>query len=605
MSVPKNDFDKPGHGHITSKPKHENPFINDVFFHSILQRLLPANQYSIIYDDLKYLGDMCINKYINDAFECELYKPYLIKYNEYGQRINKLITCQGWKNQKIYCANNGIISIAYVRSKFNRNISRQYWRIYQMSKLFIWVIYSGLYSCPIAMTDGCAKVLSELNFNKLNITQKYKDMINGFYNGLISLNVDEFITSGQWMTERGGGSDVSVNGTNTIAILQDNGMYKLYGYKWFSSASDADISLTLARIEDTNGNIKSGNKGLSCFLVVNTKIENGVYMEQLKDKLGTRQLPTAELELKGTNAILISKIGDGVKTIIKMANITRIHNAISAVGNIRDSLNKAVGYARNRTVFGKKLIDIPLHQMTLGRINILYRVSLLLVMDSVKYLSLTECSKTNKMEYELLLRILTPLVKLYTAKAAMHCVSECIECLGGIGYLETSGLPQNFRDAQVLPVWEGTTNILSLDVLRVLKHPKIGTMVMNAFQNRVKECCKNMGKHGEYITQQMALFQTFMNKYNSNIKILEMFARDISFTLSRIYAGSLLCEQYKHSKDKTDAITLQKFINGSCQGTFFNGGKGLISESIIMAINSFDYNNESQNIKLLASQSKL
>src|SRR6188508_383494 len=269
-------------------------------------------------------------------------------------------------------------------------------------------------------------------------------------------------TSGQWMTERTGGSDVSQS--ETVAKL-DGDVWRLYGTKWFTSATTSNMALTLARPEG-NG---EGSRGLALFYVelrdLGGRLRN-IQVNRLKDKLGTRKVPTAELTLAGTPATLVGTASDGVRQITPMLSITRTWNAISAVSAMRRGLALARDFARRRKAFGALLVDKPLHADTLAGLEAEYAGAFCLAFRSAELIGILEHGHDEQAER--LARALTPIAKLTTGKQAVAVTSEAIEACGGAGYVEDTGLPRILADAQVLPIWEGTTNVLSLDTLRAL-----------------------------------------------------------------------------------------------------------------------------------------
>ena len=287
--------------------------------------------------------------------------------------------------------------------------------------------------------------------------------------------------------------------------------------------------------------------------------------------------------------VLLSKGGKGIQTIMVLANITRIHNAISSCGSIKRTLSMIRAYAENRIVFNKQLSEIPLHQRTLANLDILYRVCLHSTMESVRLLGLSEHGGSDKerMESELLLRLLTPLNKMYTAKCAVYCASEGIECMGGIGYLETSLMPSIYRDSQVLPVWEGTTNVLSLDVLRVLKHRVYGMDTWKLYCERVKNVIRLNKKENKGLKGQFDLLQRFMSKYGGNMRLCELYARDIAYSMFRIYAAGLLYEHAIETRNEVDMDAYKRFVDGQMQSSFVAGdcGKCLMSQSLVNLLN--------------------
>jgi alkylation response protein AidB-like acyl-CoA dehydrogenase len=307
------------------------------------------------------------------------------------------------------------------------------------------------------MTDGAARLIELYGDDFLK---------ENAYKGLTSRNPTEFKTSGQWMTERTGGSDVSRS--MTFASPEANGDYILKGHKWFTSAITANMAFTLASTEQPEN---SKRAPLSLFYMPIRNEDgslNGIEVEALKDKLGTRALPTAQLMLTGSKAKLVGEKGKGVKTIATLFNITRIYNTISAVSYMRRAYSLSKAYISQREAFGQKIENHLLHKRTLREMEIAYQSNTMLGLFLAKLLGKEDCNTANENDKSLL-RLLTPVAKLYTAKNAIKYASEHIETFGGVGYLEDSGIPVMLRDAQVLSIWEGTTNVLSLDMLRAIE----------------------------------------------------------------------------------------------------------------------------------------
>jgi hypothetical protein len=226
------------------------------------------------------------------------------------------------------------------------------------------------------------------------------------------------------------------------------------------------MALTLARPE---GNA-SGGSGLAMFYVETRTPDgrlNGIRVERLKDKLGTRKVPTAELMLEGARAELVGETRNGTRAIEPMLVVTRTWNSVTSVAFMRRAVALAKAYARERRAFGSKLSELPLHIDTLADLEAQTRAAFLLAFELVELLGRQETGELED-DQASLLRLLTPISKLLTAKQAVAVVSEAIEAFGGAGYVEDTGLPTILRDTQVLPIWEGTTNVLSLDLLRAL-----------------------------------------------------------------------------------------------------------------------------------------
>uniref|UniRef100_A0A8B9DL78 ACD11 dehydrogenase n=1 Tax=Anser cygnoides TaxID=8845 RepID=A0A8B9DL78_ANSCY len=483
------------------------------------------------------------NQYLEDALlrgylKAHLPPKVLEEYDAWGQRVDHIITCSAWKRMKEISAEEGLIAEAYERKYSNWS------RVHQAVKLYLFSTTSGGFNCPLAMTDGAAKVIESLGIPA---------SLKNAFDHLTSRDPKKFWTSGQWMTERRGGSDVA-NGTETVARKQPDGTYRLYGFKWFTSAADSDVTLTLARIADAEGHVKQGSSGLSLFFLKvrdEDKKLNNIRVQRLKDKLGTRQMATAELWLDGAEAELISAEGRGVASISNMLNISRIHNVIGAVASMRRMISLSREYALKRVVFGKLLKDHPLHMQTIARLEVQTRGAFLLLMEIAQLLGLAETNMASEQD-QLLLRLLVPVAKLYTGKQASATVIEAMECFGGQGYMEDTGLPVIVRDTLVLSIWEGTTNILSLDVLRSLtkSQGRAIAVFFSTVQKKI-ELASSTAKLEPAVRQMRdaisRLTQFIQGAGAKEAVTMELAARDFSYSLARIYAGALLIEHASRS----------------------------------------------------------
>lgn len=515
------------------QPKLGNQFLEDALLQSYLRRHLPSLVLEEASRDLERFGQRIVEEIDSLGRECELNLPQLQQYDAWGHRIDRIITCPAWKRMKELSAEEGLVAEAYERKYSSWS------RLIQVVKLYLYAPSSGLFTCPLAMTDGAAKVIETLD-SPAALQEAFKR--------LTSRDPSQFWTSGQWMTERKGGSDVA-HGTETMAYPRPDGTYTLHGYKWFTSATDSDMALTLGRVVDEQGHIIQGTKGLSLFYleVRDAKGQlNGIEVQRLKDKLGTRQVPTAELLLDGVKALRISPEGRGVASISSMLSITRIHNTIFAVAVMRRVINLAREYASKRFVFGSLIKDHPLHIQTMARMEVEARGAFLLLMEVARLLGLEETNMATEQDQHLL-RLLTPIAKLYTGKQALAVVSEGLECFGGQGYMEDTGLPAILRDAQVLTIWEGTTNILSLDVLRSVI--KSQGQVLGSFFSAVQEnleASSNVPKLSQPTTRLLQALQQLKDFTQSagtkGSSFMELAARDFAYSLSKIFIGSLFVE---------------------------------------------------------------
>jgi len=387
---------------------------------------------------------------------------------------------------------------------------------------------SDVYTCPLAMTDGAARTLAESG----NAALAARALPH-----LTSRDPVSFWTSGQWMTETTGGSDVGRS--QTRAVLE-SGHWRLYGRKWFTSAVSSQMALTLARPE---GN-PPGGKGLAMFYV---EVRDGhgrlnhLRVDRLKDKLGTRKVPTAELMLEGTRAELVGLPANGTRAIEPMLAVTRMWNSVCAVACMRRGLALARSFAAQREAFGQPLARQPLHIDTLAALEAEAWGAFLMTFLLAELNGRVESGEIDD-EQRALLRLVTPLTKLVTGRQAVAVVSEVVECFGGAGYVEDTGLPQLLRDAHVLPIWEGTTNVLSLDaLLRSDLHSGLAALMGCA-----SACVRDLGEPRLAAAGRQAIAglerAALWLETAQDRELLQAGARRLALTLSRSLQLALLCE---------------------------------------------------------------
>ena len=431
-----------------TEPTIGNQFTTDRVLRSYLERVLPEDVRRELEPSLEAMGELAAGPLLALAVTGRLDEPKLVQWDAWGRRVDRIEPTPLWKEAARVAATHGVVATAYERKHGELS------RIHQFALAYLFDASTGVYTCPLAMTDGAAKTL---------VSHDNRALRERAVPRLTSRDPDKAWTSGQWMTERAGGSDVAIS--ETVA-KKDGDVYRLYGTKWFTSATTSQMALTLARPE---GNPPGGG-GLALFYIElrnDDETMNGILVNRLKDKLGTRMVPTAELTLDGTPAVPVVGLKDGIKNIAPMLNITRTWNAIGAISGMRRGIALARDYARKRVAFGGPLADKPLHTDTLAGLQAELEGATLLTFRAVELLGREEAKVMTEEEAQLL-RLLTPIVKLTTAKQAVVVTSEVLEAFGGAGYVEDTGLPRILRDAQVLPIWEGTTNVLSLDLLRAL-----------------------------------------------------------------------------------------------------------------------------------------
>jgi acyl-CoA dehydrogenase len=450
-----------------SPPTLGNQYEDDRVLRSYLARVLPETMLREIEPSLREMGRLAGSDLYQLQLADRLNEPTLTQWDAWGSRIDHVEVTPLWVEAERIAVDSGLVATAYEQRHGSLS------RVHQCALAYLFTPSTDIYSCPLAMTDGAARTL---------LSSGNQTLIDRAVPHLTTRNPKDFWTAGQWMTELTGGSDVGLSQTVAVRGAGDQAespktndqspfneeleTWRLYGNKWFASAITSQIALTLARPE---GN-PPGGRGLALFYL-ELRDESGrlrsIQINRLKDKLGTRKVPTAELTLIGTPAQLVKGTTDGVRNITPLLNITRLWNGISAVSLMRRGVALAADYAHKRTAFGAPLSEKPLHMDTLAGLQAEAEAAFHLAFYVAE---LTGRAETGEMDEDQtrLLRVLTPVMKMITGKQAVLVLSEVIEAFGGAGYVEDTGLPQLLRDSQVLPIWEGTTNVLSLDTLRAL-----------------------------------------------------------------------------------------------------------------------------------------
>jgi alkylation response protein AidB-like acyl-CoA dehydrogenase len=453
-------------------PRLGNQYDADALLREYLARVLPAEMLAAHEPEYRELGELGGGALYQAMIEDRLNEPVLTQWDAWGNRVDRIEVSPLWQRAQVLAVERGLVAVAYERPLGDLS------RVHQFALNYLVQASLDFYSCPLAMTDGAARTL---------IDSGNPELAGRAVPLLTSRDPAQAWTSGQWMTERTGGSDVGQS--ETVARL-DGDQWRLYGTKWFTSATTSEMALTLAR-PDGNG---PGAKGLALFYVElrdpDGRLRN-IEINRLKDKLGTRKVPTAELTLAGTPATPVRGLDSGVRHIAPMLNITRTWNAMGAMWGLRRSVALARDYAARRRAFGAPLADKPLHADTLAGMAAEAEGAFHLAFRATELLGRIDGGAAGADE-ELLFRALTPIAKLTTAKQAVAVASEALECFGGAGYVEDTSLPRLLADAQVLPIWEGTTNVLSLDALRALA----GEGAFEALAGEVERACRAVRDEG-------------------------------------------------------------------------------------------------------------
>jgi alkylation response protein AidB-like acyl-CoA dehydrogenase len=304
--------------------------------------------------------------------------------------------------------------------------------------------------CPINVTDGCAKLLASFGSDALKA--RYLD-------GLTQTDMRKLTQGGQFMTEKEGGSDV---GTLTTVAVPEGDHWRLHGEKWFCSNADAKVVMLLARPEGA----EAGTRGVGLFLMprfLDDGRQNHYRIVRLKDKLGTRSMASGEIKLEGAIAYAVGRLDRGFVQMAEMVNSSRLSNGVKSAALMRRAWHDAVTVARNRVVFGRRIVDLPLGRRQLMKILLATEQALSMSFLTADALDRAEA---GSQEAAALLRILTPTLKFRATRDARKVCGDALEMRGGIGYVEEFATARLLRDAHLGSIWEGTGNIVALDALR-------------------------------------------------------------------------------------------------------------------------------------------
>lgn len=442
-----------------------NLYAADQPLRATLDRLLGADGHAAAKGQLNAVAADAAGALREAHADAEANPPQLVQFDGWGRRVDRVKTSAGWETLRRAAAEYGLVAVPY------DDDSRKTWgagaRVVQHALLHLYGPESATFTCPVAMADGAAALLSRPDTDPA--------VRDAWLPRLISRDPDRATCSGQWMTETTGGSDISRTGT--VARQDERGHWRLTGEKWFCSAIDSQLAIALARPEGAG----DSSRDLACFLVPRYAADvpdlprtahpgdtaPGLLLHRLKDKLGTRAVPSAEVGLQGAYAVPVSDPTEpGLAKMMTLVQVTRLHNAAAAAAGMRRGLIQVRQHAETREAFGLRLWRQPLHRETLAWLAVDAEAAFALT--SLCFAALGRVEVDGDQDAAALLRLGATLAKAGTGKLAVASASEYLECIGGSGYIEDTGFPRLLRDAQVLPIWEGTTNVLSLDVLRAL-----------------------------------------------------------------------------------------------------------------------------------------
>jgi putative acyl-CoA dehydrogenase len=400
-------------------------------------------------DDVRRLGQLAGSEEAQRwAEEANRFEPELRVVDRYGNRIDEVEFHPSWHNLMRTSVAEGGAGAAWADPRPGAHVART-------AGGLAWQHTEAGHGCPITMTYAVIPALR----HQPDLAAIYEPGLTSrvYDPGLRIPTTKRGLLAGMGMTEKQGGSDVRTNSTVAVPTAEP-GVYSLTGHKWFTSAPMCDLFLVLAQAPG----------GLSCFLVpriLPDGTRNTFRIVRLKDKLGNRSNASSEPEFDGTVAWLVGEEGRGVKTIIEMVSCTRLDCVTGSAGMMRKALVEAGHHVKNRAAFGKTLIDQPLMRNVVADLAIESEAATTL---ALRLAGAADRGIRGDEGEQAFRRIATAIGKYWVTKRGAAFTAEAMECFGGNGYVEDSGMPRLYREAPLNSIWEGSGNVNALDVLRAL-----------------------------------------------------------------------------------------------------------------------------------------
>lgn len=428
----------------------QNLWRADPAFARLLPLYLPANLLPVMLPQLDRLGALAGGELDTLAGTADRNPPQLIHRTRRGEDAQSVDYHPAYREmERLAFGEFGLAAMSHRPGVFGWPTTLPPAAKYALTFLFAQAEFGLL--CPLNMTDSLTRTLRR--FGSPELVERYLPM-------LLSQDMDVLYQGAMFMTEQGAGSDISA--TAVTAEPANDGTHLLWGDKWFCSNPDAELALVLARRQGG----ASGLKGVSLFLLPRSLPDgtpNALRIVRLKEKLGTRSMASGEIRLEGAKAWLIGDPEAGFKQMADMVNSSRLSNAVRAAGMMRRAVTEALFVARNRTAFGKRLIEMPLMRRQLAKMVMRAEQARAMVFQTADALRRSDAGEEGAAA---LLRILTPLVKFRACRDARQVTGDAMEVRGGCGYIEEWPEARLLRDAHLGSIWEGTSNIIALDVLR-------------------------------------------------------------------------------------------------------------------------------------------
>ncbi|QTD43531.1 acyl-CoA dehydrogenase family protein [Sporosarcina sp. Te-1] len=454
----------------TTSNEQVNFFAEDETLRLILEDRLDGPFLSYAKRELHLFGERCANEIDERAKHTDREgEPRLLRYDKYGEEVSEVWVNEGYRQTVHETYDTGIVG--YVHQEIP-DLGHRGNYTYSFAQGYLLSHAEPGFYCPVTLTMATAYLLEHYAGDEVK---------ERFLPHVCSTGEVPLYEGATFLTERQGGSDV---GANVVKAVCEGGQYRLYGEKYFASnAGMAGVAMVLARMEGA----PAGTKGLTLFAVPWRREDgsvNGLRIRRLKDKLGVRAVPSGEVEFDGAIAYVVGDPKKGIHYMLEALNLSRICNSVASLGIMRRAFLESKAYASRRNAFGKRLTEYPMVMDTLGKMAAKLHVETAAVFDLIKLYEKVTDGEASREEH-LLNRLYIALLKKETAEQAIHFAHEAIEMHGGNGYIEDFVTPRLLRDAQVLTVWEGTANILALELNRLVNKYEAHNLFLSAMRERL------------------------------------------------------------------------------------------------------------------------
>ena len=437
-----------------------NLYSHDRTLQALLPLYLPADLCAHLQPHLSALGGLAGGVLDTLALRADKHPPTLQQRSRSGQDVQRIDKHPDYLAlEQVAFGDYGLAAMSHRAGVLGWPAPLPPAAKYALTYLFVQAEF-GL-CCPLSMTDSLARTLRKFGSPAL-VAQHLPQ--------LISQDMNQLGQGAMFMTEQAAGSDVAA--TSTLAVPDaDSDHYRLHGDKWFCSNPDAALAMVLARISDG----PAGMAGVSLFLLPRTLADgtaNHYRILRLKDKLGSRSMASGEIRLDGAHAWLVGEPGRGFQQMADMVNNSRLSNGMRAAGLMRRACGEALYVASQRQAFGRRLVDLPLMQRQLLKLLLpteQARTMVLQTADALRRADAGEANAAGEADAKALARILTPLIKFRACRDARQVTGDAMDVRGGCGYIEEWSDARLLRDAHLGSIWEGTSNIVALDVLRAIR----------------------------------------------------------------------------------------------------------------------------------------